>query len=186
MRHAKSDELDLSVEKFQEFAQQVGKSKALQVEIESEGKQLVMPCRLKIIFKTLRNLDVETMNLDAELTILTWVGLDGLDEKNKEHARKLKLIRWHARCHPPGTPPPKDPDGNEDLDFLGLPVGGLKFRINEKEYRMADYSPNVVMPKANAEEQVVAITCRGTFSFNFFDELNKDRRNDTTQNFVKF
>ena len=34
---------------------------------------------------------------------------------------------------------------------------------------MSEFSPNVVMPKPKAEEQTVAITCRGTFSFNFFD-----------------
>ena len=58
-----------------------------------------------------------------------------------------------------------------DNDYLGLPVGGLKFRINEKEYQMSKYSPNVVMPKENAQEQTCAITCRGTFSFNFFDRV---------------
>ena len=169
LRHAQSDELNISVDKFETFSKQVGKTKALQVEIESGGKQLVVPCRLKIIFKTLRNLDVETMNLDAELTILTWIGLDGLDRKNPDQARQLKMINWQVGCHPKETPFPKLESGETDPDYLGLPTGGLKFRVNEKEYHMSRFSPNVVMPKPKAEEQTVAITCRGTFSFNFFD-----------------
>ena len=112
------------MDKFETFSKQVGKTKALQVEIESGGKQLVVPCRLKIIFKTLRNLDVETMNLDAELTILTWIGLDGLDRKNPDQARQLKMINWQVGCHPKETPFPKLESGETDPDYLGLPTGG--------------------------------------------------------------
>ena len=61
-----------------------------------------------------------------------------------------------------------DPEtGEEDTDIAALPPGGLKLRINEKEYKMSAFSPNVVMPKEGADEQTAAVTSRGTFSFNF-------------------
>ena len=167
---AQSDELALSVEKFESFTEKNDKRNVLNVDVQEDGKQLVLPCKVKIIFKTLRNLNVETMNLDAELTILTWVGFDGLSNKNEDTKKKLKVIKHHVQCFPEGTKVPIDPEtGEEDTDIAALPPGGLKFRINEKEYKMSAFSPNVVMPKEGADEQTAAVTSRGTFSFNFFD-----------------
>lgn len=111
--------------------------------VTNEAKQLTLPCAVKLLIKSVRNLNLALMDFTCDLTVILWVGLNGIEDKQRRDVVKKHIL-------------------NADI----------KFRLNEQEYFMSDFKPNIVKPKSDdpGKEQTFAVTMRGTFVVPFFTD----------------